>query len=424
MEKVKVLVEVDTAEAIKAGKSECGQALVVIDPANLTEDQRQVLASSPNERFGGDGKLYLYPQKGGDAPHNLIGEASESAVIAVIDKCIQYQREQREKEQQQYEANVAWFISSPIESLVEAKRTHKVDGREFSGFSNEPATHLWFRKDSCFSLPYGSSLAPIISDPRCKIKVAEIDREIEAHNQQAVQLVRERFKLYDERLRERAERVLAEGLTGILQYTASKPAGERWVVTEYIGGDTEKSWQDWNVADVVALIAEAKSEIKKRNADQVSAYKSQLDNWVAAHGSDNQKKRHELGLLPELEIIDAIRNAAFSALDGFPRYEKLSKNDIECNCYNGPTAEFEVYAAESASAEEFDSMERITSAIKPFHPTVSVTLRTHEAYCKECYDKDEDGEDRDVNNKTVYRKSVLVRIKVGELEFSREYQIP
>lgn len=165
---------------------------------------------------------------------------------------------------------------------------------------------------------------------------------------------------------------------------------------------------------------EARKEAeRKARAEAAAARKAQqIQEWLANDATENQRKRFELDLLPEEELCDSLRAKAFRALDAFPRYTRLTKRDAVCVCseYNEPDYKFRVYDSGAITAAEFEVMEKLATAIKKDHPDAEVTARTHEVYCDNCYNQD----DEDL---TVYRKSALVEVTVGEFEFSREYAL-
>jgi hypothetical protein len=189
--------------------------------------------------------------------------------------------------------------------------------------------------------------------------------------------------------------------------------------------DAEKIIAAENCAAEVAARAAAEERYQALCAQiaELQRRKDQIDTWVSERGSDNQRKRHELGLLPEKEILDAMRGAAFSSLDSFPRYAKLSKSDIDCICEERVNEAFDVSPASEATAAEFEALDAIATAVRADHPNAAVTLLDHSAWCKDCYDKEDDGKMTNRDVRTLHRKSVRVEITVGALTFSREYAV-
>jgi hypothetical protein len=147
----------------------------------------------------------------------------------------------------------------------------------------------------------------------------------------------------------------------------------------------------------LAKVAE-KVAAKQRRRDQIAA-------WVADNGTPNQQSRLKAGLLPEKEILGAMREEAFAPLAGLERYDKIRVQEFcECGGEHDSDSKFEVWDAETATAKEFDRIEEI----KKLMPNATVTLRVHYGSCEICgYDKK--------------RSGIMVRVKIGEIEFSREY---
>ena len=224
----------------------------------------------------------------------------------------------------------------------------------------------------------------------------------------------------------------------------------------YGGGgrqDTDWSFRDYEISGVVddprlaGKIAEAKQEIASLNAElaikreeskkrqteneRVKAekekteaqienekrarQKAQVATWVAVSGNDNQKKRAALNLLPEDEIINEIREEAYTPLGAFPRYEKITKSDVPCTCddYDEPKIKFSAGTETEATAEDFDRMEQIQTIL----PAAKLTLRWHRGYCATCSDPDDD------NDGVFERHSIMVALTVGDFDFTREYAV-
>ena len=145
----------------------------------------------------------------------------------------------------------------------------------------------------------------------------------------------------------------------------------------------------------------------KRKAEEESdrlKKKEQIATWVAEKGTESQKARLTEDLLPEKEIVDEIRNDAYRPLDGYDRYEKITTSDV-CDCeYGYCDVVFDVKDKHEATEDEFDLMQEF----KKFMPDATVTLREHK------------GESEDCEN-TFTSVGVMVKIKVGGFNFSREY---
>jgi hypothetical protein len=144
----------------------------------------------------------------------------------------------------------------------------------------------------------------------------------------------------------------------------------------------------------------------------------QLADWVDTHGTKGQKKRLIANLLPQDEILADMRKYAFSSLDAFGRYDRLTKTEVleafssEYDVDDDDVdVSFNVEPATEATDEEFEALEKIGEIIRRAYPDAKVELLKH------C------GESGDAK---VYsaRKSVKVTIPFGDFEFTREYAAP
>jgi hypothetical protein len=159
--------------------------------------------------------------------------------------------------------------------------------------------------------------------------------------------------------------------------------------------------------------AEKRREAEARAREK--AKRDQFEEWVNTLCSDEQRRRHAARLLPEREVLAAVRNMLFRQLDAFPRYERMSEEEIRklADTYDSDYdsgVEFDSGDADEASPEEFATLERIKAAVAETVPDAECQLREHTA---------------SVNGTVVLRrKSVLVRITRNGWLLSREYACP
>jgi len=149
----------------------------------------------------------------------------------------------------------------------------------------------------------------------------------------------------------------------------------------------------------------ARAEAAKRRADQIAA-------WLAT-APEPMRKRHARGLLPEEDIIAEIRNQAYAPLDHLPRYERMSDDDVrrELDAEDEEQAvDYTTREAESAHDEDIALMEQIESLL----PSATCTLLEHAGWLTDAAGSDDP---------EATRYAVKVAIKVGELEFTREYAV-
>ena len=153
----------------------------------------------------------------------------------------------------------------------------------------------------------------------------------------------------------------------------------------------------------------------EKEAEKVKAAErrqAQLDDWVNNYGTDNQKARHALNLLPENEILDALRNKAFECLDSCERFEHLADDDVcICEYDDGQShVEYESMQSEEATDYQFDKMSEIMALIPKTTDVYTAQMIDYIGECSMCGNK-------------VVRKSVRIEVVVGELTFSREYAV-
>ena len=156
------------------------------------------------------------------------------------------------------------------------------------------------------------------------------------------------------------------------------------------------------------LAREAAASRAAQLEDDKARRQAQIDTWVAEHGSANQQGRHALGLLPEQEVLDAIRSTAYAGLDQFARYDRIEVADLphEDGCYQSDL-DCETEPAEDLSAEEYDRFQAIREAM-PEGGTI--TALDHSCVCTDC-------------GAALVRSSAKVMITVGAICFSREYAL-
>ncbi len=149
-------------------------------------------------------------------------------------------------------------------------------------------------------------------------------------------------------------------------------------------------------------------KLAEQNAKS-EAIERQLTEWVAEKGTDNQKGRLELGLLPEDEIIDAIRDEVFAPIDvRREKYHKIQSSDV-CECDYGDTCHVEFDSGElnEMSPEAYEGF----TVIKELAPEgATLEPRYHSATAEYC------GAER-------YYETVLIKVTVGVLDLSREYYL-
>ena len=140
--------------------------------------------------------------------------------------------------------------------------------------------------------------------------------------------------------------------------------------------------------------------------------------WVAAHGSDDQRGRHAAGLLPIAEVIDAFTDDAFAPVADLPRYplDGAERLQAHLRALTGTNlvvlpSELEVTGlnATDASAAEWAVMQQLRSRL----PDADVTLREHRLSWR-----------RDQTLPGISLYGVLATRRVGPFILRREFAVP
>lgn len=190
-----------------------------------------------------------------------------------------------------------------------------------------------------------------------------------------------------------------------IQYFHNLPADDQRVA--------KKRSEACEIVDSLNKTHKAKRYEKEKTVlEAAERRQEQLNNWVMCYGNKNQKARHALNLLPENEILDALRNKAFECLDSCTRFERLTDEDV-CICeYNDGESHVDYESQPSTEATEcqFDAMSDIMALIPKATDAYTAQMIDHIGECSRCRNK-------------VVSKSVRIEVVVGELTFSREYAV-
>jgi len=159
-----------------------------------------------------------------------------------------------------------------------------------------------------------------------------------------------------------------------------------------------------------ALAHAEQIEAKRTAAEERKA--AQISAWIKEFGTESQKKRLSVDLLPESEVLDGMRGQAFAPLEAFAplakewaRYEKLVPKDFcECDYEKSRDISYETTPATEATEDTFDYLEQI----KELMPAATVTIEDHTGTCSTC-------------EQSATRQAFRVEVVVGEFTFSRLY---
>jgi hypothetical protein len=163
------------------------------------------------------------------------------------------------------------------------------------------------------------------------------------------------------------------------------------------------------------ILEERQEQAKLERERKAQRQLTQLADWVDTHGTASQKKRLIANLLPEDEILADMRKYAFSSLDAFGRFDRITTTEVleevGAEYDTDDDVAFGVEPASKATDEEFEALEKIGEIIRKVYPQAKVELLEHSG---------------ETERSTVYlgRKSVKVTIPFGDYEFTREYATP
>ena len=102
--------------------------------------------------------------------------------------------------------------------------------------------------------------------------------------------------------------------------------------------------------------------------------------WVAQHSTSNQKARFGEGMLSEDEILAGMRDQAFAALESCARYERLTASDV-CTCdYAGCHVTYSVDEKPTLTAEQYEWLLDMRAAL----PDAEMQPRLHRGVGDAC----------------------------------------
>lgn len=158
---------------------------------------------------------------------------------------------------------------------------------------------------------------------------------------------------------------------------------------------------------------EAEAEAKaKALAAATRQREAQIAAWLAEHGTDAQRKRAARDLLPEAEVLAAMRDAAFAPLVELPRYRRLTDDDVRdgLDLHDGQAVEYTTRDSEAVSDATMALIERIETAM----PGCTVEPLDHVGYAADASGRDDP---------ELVRQALRVTMTVGAITMSREYAV-
>lgn len=333
---MKVLVNVDREAAVKAGSEVYGQVIVDLALADLSEEDRAVVAAAPER---GDHVTDLtslpwvyQPAKPKMAtPEPLAWIAWRREAIAARE---QWAADTRVKVQEDLVDYLAWAREQPVTAFI--RWDHRQGGT--------PCLPMAAEGPKLPAYPHDLPQFPGRTDPQAAAWEALADKITEAQAE-----IARRQAFYKEREAAR---------------------------------DAEN--------------AEAARQRRERLAAEVP-------NMDA-----NAQGRWKLGLLPEEEILDSLRNRLFASLDGWPRYVKLAGRDLPHEDWcSASDLECAVTPAETLTAAQYEYFDRL---VRDLPTGARYDFKVHTCTCSAC-------------SAEARRYSVRVKIEDGPLVFTREYAL-
>jgi hypothetical protein len=336
---MRIAYEMSKAAALARGEDRYGTMVVEIPAAQLSDAERLELAHWTDVRKGiaADYDLHCCNDGGSWRYAPLAGEPGADGVRALLARCAELRADALAKgAQQEAETRARCEAAIDAELAVDRREAVRV---AFDG-SHIRQLGRWDSLDA-------NSVEVIVDAPRVPgLRSCDTDG--------ASPEARERYSTARAAAKEALERLLE----------AQRCELERLFLEKEQRTAREK-------AEAAAAKAREKAEAETGMAE-----------WLDVHATENQRQRHDAGLLPEDEVLQSMADVAFLALSGEPRYEKLRASDVghEENCY-APDPKFEASDAESVTAEQWDRLQ----ALRALAPDgAEVRARLHECWCSAC----------------------------------------
>lgn len=159
-----------------------------------------------------------------------------------------------------------------------------------------------------------------------------------------------------------------------------------------------------------------------QRAEQLALYEEKkrlIAEWIAAHGTPEQRGRQAAGVLPMAEAIEAMTDEAFGVIGDRPRYLRDGAERLQAHLRQSPqyatavvtSADLVVTSknAAQATAAQWALVQELQAAL----PDATIVLRVHRLTWK-----------HDLQAPTLTINGVLVTRKVGPFTLRREYAAP
>lgn len=361
---MKAIINIDKKVALLAGVNNFGEYEIEFDPADLTPEQREELLLSETKGSTGDYLLKLPSLKMWDSNSWCTGYRG-GEWSPIVDKYMPKPTSPGlESMKQMLDARI--IIRKEIQAFEEDKKA-KGEAEQAEKKAAKIAEFLDTPAEKLFRVDYASDLAP-----KGCVWIGDFG-------------------------------IGHSGSIGWFQRNYGCPEVDAKIaeVEALFPAAMETAWEKYN-----ALQAE-----KDRKAAEEQALKAE---WVSQYGTDDMKERFEAGVLPEDELLDVVRDHLYAPLNDFPRYQKMKKGDIceaDENEYEDHRVSYKTEDLTEMTADQFAMMKKIKAAAPE---GAVIEARKHVGVCADC--PDDDG--------YLERVGFMVRVAVGDFEFSREYGMP
>lgn len=157
-----------------------------------------------------------------------------------------------------------------------------------------------------------------------------------------------------------------------------------------------------------------------QRAEQMAVHEEKkrfIAEWIASHGTPEQRERHASGVLPIAEAVEAMADVVFAPLSDLPRYEHDGVALLQAHVRARPEhsrvelGSHDLLVTTSplpmATAEQWALVQRVRKAL----PEAAVTLRAHRLAWRGPHDVE-----------PVFQITVLVASRLGPFVLRRDYE--
>ncbi|HUW30720.1 MAG TPA: hypothetical protein VM223_03845, partial [Planctomycetota bacterium] len=349
MNRHRVAVEVDQAAAIKAGKNTWGTQVVEVDVAALSEDERDELARLPYTR--------TQREVPSDPMYGVLALTStcEIALPAIAEATVETVQTLLRARRRECQATIERFRARPIAEIVgEGGQNIMID----TGNGNRMYLHVFCE---CYPHVWAALQGDI---------EAEIARQKQAKHEAEVQ------RWLDAPVKDWCD---------YLSFSYQEPC-----VRRYIPIDDRLAAKRADAQRLVDAEIKRRADNERRAAEDKAALEQQrrlyIELTITAHGTKNQQERLAAGALPLGEATALAEQVIFAALDGLPRYEKLTPADAEhsdeCENPDNCQVRYDADAATVMPAYTWDVMQHLRELLGRDDATIEARRHVATTACE------------------------------------------